>query len=494
METGVDLLVENLMKLLNTDDELVVKAYGENRIQKEQIQWFYQEMQFMRMFLKDSEDRWKEEREKELKDVVARIIDVTGEVDVIVDSFILSPHFRKHMDLALQHHRREPRRSIRKEIRYRVKLFLSSVEKILKSYMPIKNHPNCSTSSLEHGVLSEYFKSVTENIVCLANKISDLLKTLEEDLLSFYGNCLEISGIFSGIECGPPVNKCLFFRRKFMKEIVSIKTKKFYLSFHSQSHPLQELSQRLSQVLMMGSRLACPAFCKPNDCLFLSNMLKQMAYEAGRQLGSVCVAIKDIKSIKTMAKTMAKKGLSATWFDPRSTVELGPLLDLSVRMVEQAEKIRRGYGGVLAEIKCIKREVMKINDSGMSISGIYGSFAPDKVSYVIEEIKSIKTHLVEIYENKMYGTGVLQIGESSERASTRAPRSIVDEEIVVGFDDEKTTVEKLLVEEHERQLKVISIIGMPGLGKTTLAKIIYNGDYIVVHGPTCHKLIKREIF
>ncbi|KAL2484770.1 putative disease resistance protein [Abeliophyllum distichum] len=58
-----------------------------------------------------------------------------------------------------------------------------------------------------------------------------------------------------------------------------------------------------------------------------------------------------------------------------------------------------------------------------------------------------------------------------------AQAPIVEEDYVVGFEDEAEKLIRLLTGGSD-ELKVISIVGMPGLGKTTLAKLIYHHSHI----------------
>ncbi|TQE12455.1 hypothetical protein C1H46_002108 [Malus baccata] len=63
--------------------------------------------------------------------------------------------------------------------------------------------------------------------------------------------------------------------------------------------------------------------------------------------------------------------------------------------------------------------------------------------------------------------------------STRETNSSIGNEIIVGRDDAVSNIVATLTNsKDEENLSVMAIVGMPGLGKTTLAKLVYNEDAI----------------
>ncbi|CAL5398880.1 unnamed protein product [Camellia sinensis] len=100
---------------------------------------------------------------------------------------------------------------------------------------------------------------------------------------------------------------------------------------------------------------------------------------------------------------------------------------------------------------------------------------------IMEEIKPIEAKVVQFYD-QINQIQLLQdfydgVHSSMSMSMSMENRTMVDEEITVGFDDEALTIKKLLAG-GKKQLQMISIVGMPGHGKTTLARKLYDDPYI----------------
>ena len=90
------------------------------------------------------------------------------------------------------------------------------------------------------------------------------------------------------------------------------------------------------------------------------------------------------------------------------------------------------------------------------------------------DIEGIKAKMHELSNSRIL-YGIADIGEGTHRQDVIPILPQLNDDIdIVGFDDEKKKIMQELVDTSNTNRSVTSIVGMGGLGKTTLAKSIYN--------------------
>ncbi|CAA0837485.1 Disease resistance RPP13-like protein 4 [Striga hermonthica] len=122
---------------------------------------------------------------------------------------------------------------------------------------------------------------------------------------------------------------------------------------------------------------------------------------------------------------------------------------------------------------------------------------PLKLMNIAEQVEGVRAKVNEIYGDKSFiDFSTLNIGDEKP---DEIEEPIVIHKNVVRFEDE---AEKIIgyLNERTEQLDVISIIGMPGLGKTTLARKIFRDRNIAFEFPTriwvyiSQEFTKKDIF
>ncbi|XP_027076989.1 putative late blight resistance protein homolog R1A-3 [Coffea arabica] len=100
---------------------------------------------------------------------------------------------------------------------------------------------------------------------------------------------------------------------------------------------------------------------------------------------------------------------------------------------------------------------------------------------VAREINVMKIEAQEIYDSISYvGETIKGVTKTFTRVPSQVAVAAYNEELVP-LDDEVKTITDGLTREGSRQLDVVPIVGMPGLGKTTLANIVYNSPSVMLH-------------
>ncbi|KAG5608445.1 hypothetical protein H5410_019726 [Solanum commersonii] len=97
---------------------------------------------------------------------------------------------------------------------------------------------------------------------------------------------------------------------------------------------------------------------------------------------------------------------------------------------------------------------------------------------VTDKINLIAAQVTSLQLEDKNGDDPLDAKSSDEPIESTSSSFV---EVTVGHEEDEAKMIDQLLNQHESELDVISIVGMPGLGKTTLAKKVYNNTLVASH-------------
>ena len=137
------------------------------------------------------------------------------------------------------------------------------------------------------------------------------------------------------------------------------------------------------------------------------------------------------------------------------------------------------------QYRVLQKDVMKINGSSRKKVGFFFSGSNPLVFRfkMAHKIKGVRERLDDISALKDEFNLAAQLEDRSPTVNKRdMTHSFVPSQNVIGRNDDKEKIMDLLMQlDASRNVSVIPIVGIGGLGKTTLAKLVYNDERVVSH-------------
>ena len=204
----------------------------------------------------------------------------------------------------------------------------------------------------------------------------------------------------------------------------------------------------------------------------VGKVLEQLESRALQEISSAWGVQSDLKKLKltlSAIKAVIKDAQQKQASDERLKIWLGELKDV----LTDAENVLDEF-----QYQVLQKKVMKTYGS----SHFFSSSNPLAVRFAMaHKIKGIRESLDAI--DAVKNTFNLAQGLEDKKISMRERRethSFIPPENIVGRDDDKEKIIRLLMQQNAgRNVGAIPIVGMGGLGKTTLAKLAFNDDRVV---------------
>ncbi|MCD7472620.1 hypothetical protein HAX54_013901 [Datura stramonium] len=285
----------------------------------------------------------------------------------------------------------------------------------------------------------------------------------------------------------PMVKEKLVYLGSFLADIVQ------YLDMHQELKDLVKRVQDRKYVCLFLTRDNIPS-CY--HMLYISDV-KQLLKFVEAEVKMICLKVPDSSSY-TFPRTNGLGFVNCFLgkLDELLSSKLDSIIDLKlqIRLVKKGLLCARSLSdhfaerfdehdevySLIASVAEVAYKAEYIIDSCLTFSHPLW-YKVHLISEVVENIKLVNKFFSETCKRKKIDETVSEVGNTSSNLlpslSSNTPRA---SEEIEGFQDATNILKKQLLE-GSPQLDVISLVGMPGIGKTTLAEKIYNDPIVASH-------------
>uniref|UniRef100_M1CVW2 Hero resistance protein n=1 Tax=Solanum tuberosum TaxID=4113 RepID=M1CVW2_SOLTU len=227
----------------------------------------------------------------------------------------------------------------------------------------------------------------------------------------------------------------------------------------SASDLLQEIEQMKRdsrQIFLKAPESSQLCFPMDDGFLFMNLLLRHLNDLLISNASSVFLIKKEIGMVKESLEF-----LTTSFGKVRQTLNdtSGVVKDCWVRALDVAYEAEHVINSILVRDKALSHLIFSLPD------------VIDKIKFIVAEVTSLQLEAKN-------GDDPLD-AKSSDDPIELTSSSFV--EVTVGHEEVEAQIIDQLLDEHESELDVISIVGMPGLGKTTLANKVYNNTLVASH-------------